>query len=458
MKNKKLSYYFLKNETTRRFYETSATMLGLVSSFFIISSLSVFHFGMYQLMLSLIAILEGFSAGFFNDVVVVEIRRYINTGKVAWAKRLFWEHVVLKLVMTLSLVGIIFGGATTIAHFYGDNVALFLKIASALLVIHTLRLLQSTLLKPVLVFSYWAYPMIMESVKLVFIVGLVVFAQLAIVNVIAVHVLAELAALIIITLHSFIKTYRIVWGAVAAQPGRLLFDVLRTHGKWIFVRYGFSKITKNTMPWFIKFFINTEAVAFYSLAVNLVSMIEKLMPLQGFGDVMILKIDNKNETAFIFKRAVKYLIWVGVIFSLGALIMVPAIISFIFPKYTPAMAVFVIMLPALPLFGVYKILKSTLSILREYRTLALRLANEVLVFPVGSVIFLPFLGLAGAGVVYVIAYLERVWFFYGQLVKKYPEFKIKAISLVRFDSSDKELIWKVSRQLALSFKSFFLRT
>ena len=65
---KRLSYYFLKNETTRRFYETSATVLGLVNSFFIISYLSVFHFGLYQLMLSLIAILESFSAGFFNDV------------------------------------------------------------------------------------------------------------------------------------------------------------------------------------------------------------------------------------------------------------------------------------------------------------------------------------------------------------------------------------------------------
>lgn len=456
-KPKRLSYYFLKNETTRRFYETSATVLGLINSFFIISYLSVFNFGMYQLMLSFIAILEGFSAGFFNDVVVIEIRRYINLGKISWAKRLFWEHAVLKSVLALVLVVAVFFGSDLASRFYGDNTALFLKIASVLLIIHTLQSLQNTLLKPIMVFSYWAYPMIIELVKLVLIVGLVVFYNLTIVSVITVHVAAEIAALGIMTFSSFIGAYRNFFGTIKSYSNRLLVNILKTHGKWIFLRYGFAKITKNTTPWFIKFFVNVEAVAFYSLAVNLVSMIEKLMPMQGFGDVMILKIGKKDEVAFLFKRAVKYLIWIGVIFSLGALISVPPIISFIFPKYTPALGVFTIMLTALPLYGVYKILKTTLSILREYRTLAMRLANEVLIFPLGSVIFLPVLGLAGAGVVYVIAYLERVWFFYGQLIKKYPEFKIKAVSLVKFDNSDKELIWKVWRQLALSFKSFFLR-
>lgn len=458
IKTKRLSYYFLKNETTRRLYETSATVLGLVNSFFIISYLSVFHFGMYQLMLSLIAILEGFSAGLFNDVVVIEIRRYMNTGKIDWAKRLFWEHAVLKSALAVLLVAGVFLGSGLVSKFYGDNVALFLKIASVLLIIHTLQLLQNTLLKPVMIFSYWAYPLIMESVKLILVVGVVLLSHLTIINIIAAHVAAEIAAMGFITLWSFVGTYKSIFGAIKSHPGRLLVNLFKIHGKWIFIRYGFAKITKNTTPWFIKFFINTEAVAFYALALNLVSMVEKLMPMQGFGDIMILKVGSKNEVAFLFKRAVKYLIWIGLIFSVGSFVIVPVVISYLFPKYMPAMDVFIVMLVALPLYGVYKILKTTLSILREYRILALRLANEVLIFPIGSVIFLPILGLAGAGAVYVIAYLERVWFFYGQLVKKYPEFRIKISSLVKFDNSDKELIWKVWRQLALSLKSFFLRT
>ena len=325
------------------------------------------------------------------------------------------------------------------------------------MIIHTLQSLQNTLLKPIMVFSYWAYPMIMELVKLVLIVGLVVFYNLTIVSVITVHVAAEITALGIMTFSSFIGAYRNFFGTVKSYSNCLFIDILRTHGKWIFLRYGFAKITKNTTPWFIKFFINTEAVAFYSLAVNLVSMIEKLMPMQGFGDIMLLKIGKKDEVAFLFKRAVKYLVWIGVVFSLAAFIAVPIIISFLFPKYHPAIGVFVIMLLTLPVYGVYKILKSTLSILREYRVLALRLANEVLIFPLGSVIFLPWLGLSGAGVVYVIAYLERCWFFYGQLTKKHAEFKLKISSLIKFDRSDKDLIQKAWSQLVLSFRGFFFR-
>ena len=457
-KPKRLSYYFLKNETTRRFYETSAMGLGLINSFFIISYLSVFHFGMYQLMLSFIAILESVSAGFFNDVVVVEIRRYLNTGKTAWAKRLFWEHATLKLILSALLVVVVFLGSSLISKFYGDDVSLFIRIASILLVVHTIRSVEATLLKPLMIFSYWAYPMIMELIKLFLIIMFIVFFQLTIINIITAHVVAEISTLGIITAFSFWKNYKTIFGSISSSLGRPLFNLFKLHGKWVLVRYGFSKITKNTMPWFIKFFVNTEAVAFYSLSVNLISMIEKLMPMQGFGDVMLLKVGSKDEMAFIFKRSVKYLIWTGFIFSLAAVLIVPVVISFIFPKYNQIINIFGIMLLALPLYGVYKVLKSTLSILREYRTLAMRLANEVLVFPVGSLIFLPIFGLAGAGIVYVVAYIERVWFFYGQLIKKYPEFRIKITSLIRFDSLDKDLILKVAHQLKLSAKSFFLRT
>ena len=208
------------------------------------------------------------------------------------------------------------------------------------------------------------------------------------------------------------------------------------------------------MPWLVKFFINTEAVAFYSLALNAVAFLESFMPLAGLSSILGLKADNRNEMAFIFKRSFKYALWIGVLLSLIGFVLLPLVLGFIFPKYTDSIPVLRVMLLALPFYGIYKILKSTLSVLREHRVLAMRILNEMLILLLGPVILLPAAGLAGAGLIYIAMYVERSWFFYRELVGKYRDFRIKARHLVEFDEVDKIFLVKGIRSFLRVVKSF----
>ena len=113
------------------------------------------------------------------------------------------------------------------------------------------------------------------------------------------------------------------------------------------------------------------------------------------------------------------------------------------------------MLFGLPFYGIYKILKAVLSVLREYKILTMRLLNETLVIPIGSFIFLPTLKIVGSAFVYVAIFIERTFFFYSQLTKKYPEFRLRSKNLFTIDKHDREIIANGFRYASLKVSGWF---
>ncbi len=447
-----VSRLFFKGETAKRTYDTLANVIGLVNSYITITYLSVFEFGLFQLLLAFIAILDSLNLDIFDGMVTVDMRRYWNAQKPDFAKRLFWENAVFKIGIAILMVAAVFGGSEIIALIYGQNVALFVKIVSTLLLARAIFIIEAGFLKSVMNFSHWSFPAIRETAKLLMIIGVLLLGDLNILAIVIAHVAAEVLSVGAITILVFAKVYRHHAGAVRAVKQPLFWNLFKIHGKWVTIRYAFSRVTKNAMPWFVKFFTNTEGVAYYSLAVNIVAFAENLMPMAGISTILLMKAGIREEIAFIFKRSVKYMFWLGVIFMIGGLLVLPPLVLWIFPKYGLALPVLSVMLLAFPLYGVYKVLKPTLTVLQEYKILALRIVREALVVPVAAVIFLPLLGVLGAGVVYNAVYWERTPFLYRKLIERYPDFKLQARELFRFDKTDYELVRKSWRQLLSVFR------
>ena len=443
---------FFKGETAKRAYDTLATGVGFINSYFTITYLTVFEFGLFQLLLAFISILDSLNIDIFDGIVTVDMRRYWNAKKPDFAKRLFWESAILKIGIALFMAAAVFAGSEIIAGFYGQDVALFIKVVSILLVARAVFTIEAGFLKAVMNFSHWSFPAIRETVKLLMIIGIMFFGYLNLLTIVIAHVAAEALAVCVITFFIFVKVYRLKTHAIRASAQPLLRDLFKVHGKWVAIRYAFSRVTKNVMPWFIKFLINTEAVAYYSLAVNIVAFAENLMPMAGISTILLMKTGIREEIAFIFKRSVKYMFWLGMIFMVGGLLVLPPLILLIFPKYSPALPVLSVMLLAFPLYGVYKVLKPTLTVLQEYKILALRIVREALVIPVGAIIFLPLFGVLGAGVVYNAVYWERVPFLYRKLIRRYPDFRLKARELFRFDKTDYDMMRKSWQRLLSVFR------
>ncbi|MEK9186571.1 MAG: hypothetical protein AAB885_03230, partial [Patescibacteria group bacterium] len=318
---KQLSHYFLKGEALKRFFDIIATSVGLVNSFFIIRALSVYQFGLYQLILSFIAIASNFNiVEMLNEVVGVDIRRLISTSQLSMAKRLFWESALLKVGLGLLLAAAIFLGSSIISDSYSQDIGIFIKISSLLLIIRALESSATAFFKSVISFVYWSFPAIREVVKFLLIILAINFYYFDLPELVVIYVITEAVAVFVLVSFSFLWRYRKVFGSVTMTREWIFPGLIKNYGGWLVIRYSVSRITKGVMPWLVKVFINTEAVAFYALAVNLIAFIEGTLPLNGLTPILSLKMEKRSELAYIFKQAMKYAFWLGLVLAVVSVI------------------------------------------------------------------------------------------------------------------------------------------
>ena len=439
-----------------RFWELVASGASLINSFLILSFLSVYHFGLYQLVLAFIGLVGGFNLDQFDGAISIEMRHYFNRGEKSLARRIFSEYVVVKLMLAVFLALAVFLGASLIADHYRADIGLFIKISSALLIIDAALSVERIFLKSVFSFTFFGVTAVRELVKLVFLTLMVLEGyEISIVSILTVHLLGWLAALIFLSIF-FGRQYQEVFtktdsawlklrGAGKFAGRYLLAGIVKTYGKLIMIRYSFARLTKNATPWLVKFFINTEAVGLYSLAVNLIAFIEELFPINMLSYVFQANVGDRANLRRIFNRSVKYALWFGTMAAVAGLVLMPWLIGMILPKYVSALPLFKLMLAALPVFGVYKIFKWLLTALREYKILAMRTVTEALTILLVLVITLPAVGLLGAGLAYIAIYLSRVLFLYPAMVKAHPHLKFHWGEMVKFDQNDKDFMKKFLR-------------
>ncbi|TSC89694.1 MAG: hypothetical protein G01um10143_184 [Parcubacteria group bacterium Gr01-1014_3] len=439
MEQSKLSHIFIKGESAKRVFDYSANLIGLVNSFFTIRYLSVFNFGVFQLILAFLNLLDGFDWKNMDGPIAVEMRYWFAQKMPQKAKRLFWESTFSRAaIMSVLAIGV-FLGSSLIAGYYGQDVGNLIKIVSGLLLLNAVESSLSVFLKSIVSFAHWSFPLWRELTKAVFLTSFFLMNDFNITTVLISHVAGEAGAVMVVGVFIFMKQYKKTFAGITAGTEMMLPAFLKKHGSLIFFRYAISRVTKNLMPWFIKFFINTEAVAFYSVANNLAAFVQSVIPMNGITISLFSKIGLKDQMAYIFNRSVKYTAWLSFGLMAASFVTVPFVIPWLFPQYTSSVTLFVLLMLSLPIYSFYKVLKVILSMLREYRVLTMRLVNEALVIPITSAIFLPLFGILGSGGVYMAIYLERTIFFYSRLRKLHPEFKISTGQMFRFDRHDRDL-------------------
>ena len=438
-----LVHYLVKAEVSKRVFDGLGKIFSLANSYFIISSLSIFSFGFYQLVLSFISILRGFSVKFFDGLVAIDMRRYFNVGKRDFAKRLFLENVVFKLGIGIIVTVAVFLGARLIADFYDKDIVSLIRWASILLIINAIQSLSSIFLDSIVSFAQRGLSALREFMKLGIVLSFLTWSELSITNVVIAHVVAEATSTLIFAIIVLVKIYPKVFGNIKARAENLMIKMVKTQGPRVALIFGLKEVLNDATPWLVRFFVGTEGVAFYSLAINMVNLAQDFIPMAALVPILALKADDLGGLSFIFKKVVKYTIWIGSLFLITSFLIVPPAIMLIFPKYYPAIPVFLAMAAVLPIYGAVKVIFKTLGALREYGIVAARLFPELAILFAGSAVFMPLFGITGIGLVYLARHIERFWFLYTRLVKKYPSFKIKIKDLFKFDRFDKDFAGRV---------------
>lgn len=453
---KPLLYYFFQIESFKRVAEIAASGFGFISAIFILRGLSVYEFGAYQLVLSLISIASSFNViDVFDGIVVLDMRRYFNQGKRDLSKRIFFENAFSKMGLEIIIAAVVFGAADLIAHYYDPNIGLYIKIASVLLISDALLTIERTFLKSVFSVSHWSFAAFKELVRLLLVIVLVLWFQVHLTEIIIVHVISDVVVLAGVTVFLFLKPFRQVFAGVVAHPKSLMVEIVKSYGKLSFLRFIASKITSSATPWFIKVLVNTEGVALYTLAKGALDFLGGLIPVDSIAALMNLKAQDSETLAKIFSRSVKYSFWFGMVLFLGGLIFLPPVLSLLFPAYVPALPLIRAMLFVLPFFGVYKILKSAINALRELDIMMKKALNEVWVIVIGMPILLYAFGITGSALAYLVLYAERIFYFYSHLVRKHHFLKLKIIDIFSFKASDRDFLVGALRYGFSMAKSLF---
>lgn len=438
---------FVRGELMLQFGNVAVKGLGIVNSFFILAALSVYHYGLYQLTLSFVAIAASFFTVVFDDVIANEIARSLAERNPERAKRLFAELAFLKTVMGFALAAAAFFGANLIAVRYGRDIGALIRIVSATFALGAVQSLEEIFLRANVSFSIFGAAVAGEIVKFLLLVSFFLSSgRLGIEQALLIYVATVFAATAFLTFF-FIRRYGQAFRGVRMARGFIFFGVVRRHGMPLFIRTAVAKVTKDFRPWLVKFFINTETVALYSLAENLVTIAQSFLPTTVITMAMPWRAKDPGRFAYAFRRATKYAVWGGFVLAACGVIFVPPLVGLFFPKYARAMPLFMLMVLTLPFYGAYKILKSALIALREQGILAARLVTESVAAAGLLAFLLPLVGVMGAAGEYLISYVGRAAFYSFALARKHPAMRVRFREFFTFDAVDRNIFTRVFAEI-----------
>ncbi|RJQ32468.1 hypothetical protein C4572_01015 [Candidatus Parcubacteria bacterium] len=415
-------------------------LIGFGSTVIVLYVLSLSEYGLYKLVFAAFGIFGTFLFSGLDQIILSDSAndwREQNRGRI---KKRFLEFLVMKMVLGIVLWSVVFLGSEVIEKYYGESISSLLKIISFLYLLNPLKgvLLFWFNLNMNFVFLSIASAM-EEAMKLIFVVtGFFVFGM-GVEGVILSHVAASF--FVVVFLFSFGGASIISLIKEKAEKGFILLDTLKSHGKWgILTNYNID-LQRNIHPWFIKYFIGTEAVAIVSIAESAVGHITSLFPMAKIlMPVVPREIGDKERIKRIFFRGIKYGTMSFAAMGMISFFAMPYLIEVALPKYIPSIPVFRVIIISVVFTAMANILTGffyALKMQKEFFWASL-VRFPAMVFL--SVLLFPFVGILGVGIEVVAVSAIFIGVRYYFIVKRIPGLSLDLNQLFKFDSYDKALL------------------
>ena len=422
--NYSFSKKFIEGEAVSGFWNMAYYGIVTLNSFIILHFLEVYEYGLYQLIIAVIATAESLIIGFLDDLVLTDLSRYLGRQEKSLAKRIFDEYAFMRIFLVVLVMVVIMLGAEVVARYHGQDIAFFLRIASLALIFRVGFSVMSLFFNSSLYFSAFGASVFGEIIKLNAILGLWLWYGLGVSQIIVAYVVGHAAAFIFSGVHFFSLYSKIFKGVKSAQKS-LIKELIRLYGPWMGLKYVLSRVANNLRLWVMRIFVSTEAVGLFSFARSLIAIIARLMPLGMLGNLMPRELGSSSRLKYIFSTAIKYSVFLGLVGAIISLMAVPSLVGLILPKYLPAMPLFKIMTAIIFLYGFYKIFRMTLVVFKEQKVLVLRSVDGSVLSPLILFVLLPVFGVKGAAIEWVVTYLVTTILFYYYLVKLHPYLKLR---------------------------------
>ncbi len=447
--SKSLIKTFLHGEAVFAFWNFSTKGVGLLNTFLTISSLTLYQYGVFQLLLS-IAGLSFDVTSLGGGVITNEITRAIGEKREADAKRIYLEYFFARISLALVLWAVVFFGSTYIFNSYSLEFIKDMRVISFLFITEVVFLTINTLcLARLKVGLIGLRSTLNKSIQFAILLFFFLQGNLGLKQLIW-SIVVSSALSIIFILPQFFRIFN-EWKGVTASPNRLLPKIFMTSGTWEISRQLINKATFRIKPWLIKLFISTEAVAIFSIAEMIISTLEDTLPSKTMQSIVPLWLKEKKLSAKMFSFGIKYYFLTGLTLAILALIIVPPVIHIFFAKYTESLSLFYFMILNLPIFAVGIVTGNYVIAHRKQKFLFfLHLSRNILALSI-IVCTIPFIGLWGLAISSVVVPIVITFFVYVYTKKRTPGFYFDKNIIFGFSNEDREIV----KKLILEIKIFF---
>lgn len=432
---------FLKGEAISTFWNLSTKCIGLLNTFLTITSLTLYQYGVFQLLLSF----SGIPSDFLNlgsAVVSNEISRSIADRRLSDAKRIFIEYSIFRLIISFVVWLVFFFGATYFFTKYDIDFIKDMRIISFLLISEGIFSVVKMYCLVVLEFSVISLRYtINKFIQSLILIYFFVQGNLGLKQLILSIVIASAVSTTLI-LFRFFKLY-FKWSNIEMTKRVIVWNIFLTYGSWDVFRQISNKITFRIKPWLIKLYIGTEAVAIFSIAETMITTLQDVLPSNTLQSLVPLWIRDKARSIRMFSYGVKYFAFAGVIMALISLLIVPPVVHIYFSKYNASLPFFYLMLINLPIFASGIMIGNYIIALRKQKYLFFLHILRNLLSILFITVTIPLIGLWGLALESVIIPFVMVVTTYLYTKNKNHDFHFDLSVIFSFNSNDREILSKV---------------
>lgn len=429
------SQQYVRGEAYYGSWGLLAKGIGFANTFLTLSALSLYQYGVFQLVLSLYGAASYFTT-IGDGVVNNDITHFIREGKEGKAKKLFYEYNSLRLAASIILFAVFFFGATLFAERYTLGFVAEVRTVSFLFLTEVFFNATESLLAARLKFAVVASrPAITKAAQLLALLYFFFASSIGLEEMFLSMIIGSVVSTLTMV-PAFIRLHE-RWVRTPFAKERILPSIFATYGQWDLYRQFFGQITIRIQPWLIKIFVSTEAVAIFSVATAFIAAIKDVgFPVNTLKTLVPLYLSDPEKRQQIFVTSLRYMLVFSLLVSLGAFLTVPFIINTFLHQYTPALPFFYVMLGGIPLFAIGIITGTFIIALRRQKYLFFQGVTSSLLTLFSYIVFLPHYGLWALAVSQVVVLLAMILVTYFYMLKVQPGVSFKLRQLVAFEKGD----------------------
>lgn len=450
------SQQYVRGEAHYGAWGLAAKGVGFVNTILTLSALSLYQYGVFQLVLSLYGAASYFTT-IGNGVVNNDIAHFVREEKEGHAKKLFLEYNALRLIASVTLFCAFFFGAGLFAETYTFGFVSDIRLVAFLFLSEFFFSATESLLAVRLKFATVASrTALAKAAQLAALLYFLSTGNLGLHEMFLSMIFGSVFS-VATMIPAFLGLYR-QWIGTRVTKDRILHRIFATYGKWDLYRQFFGELTNRIQPWLIKVFVSTEAVAVFAVASAFIAAIKDVgFPVKTLKTLVPLHMEDEEKSRYIFVKGSRYLLAFSVLVTLGAAIAVPAVVYLFVPKYEIALPYFFAMLPAIPVTALGVIATTFLIALRKQRFLfwlGIEKNVTILTFSLG---LLPVFGLWALAIEETVTPLLALIVVYIYMFRIRPAgFRFKLWEFVAFDRTDWEFFKVVYKDVSRTLL-YFLR-